>query len=421
MNLFKKTVLKNGIRVLTEEHPGSRAISIGIWILHGTRDESPDEAGISHFLEHLVFKGTQTRNAYQIAKSLEALGGELNAYTTREYTCYHAIVLRDHLQEALDVLADLVSHMKLKEKDFKLEKSVILQEIAMSDDNQEEVIYDIFFDQVYGSHPLGRPILGTVGSVAKLKQSTLQKHYNRIYSGSNILVSATGALDHEQFAELVTEKLGQKSKLTVKTKRRAPKWKKIRVCQDKSGETSHLLLGFPVGSFKDDLRFESYIVNTLLGGGMTSRLYQSVREKKGLVYSIYSSLHTHTDCGMMVIYVQTEPKNLKQVTEIIAKELQRLRRQGVRKSDVEMFKKQVIGSILLGSDDIENRMSSLAVNEMVFGKYKSAESIIAEIQQVSVHSVEKFIDRYLKADLVSGVIVGAKATEQEKWFREIEF
>jgi predicted Zn-dependent peptidase len=421
MNLFKKTVLKNGIRVLTEEHQGSRAISIGIWILNGTRDESSQNAGISHFLEHLVFKGTKNRNAYQIAKSLEALGGELNAYTTREYTCYHAIVLKDHLPEALDVLSDLVSHMKLVEKDFKLEKSVILQEIAMSDDNHEEVIYDIFFDQVYGKHPLGRPILGTVGSVAKLTQSALLKHYSQVYAGSNILVSATGALDHERFAALVKEKLGRKSKLTVKNKRKPPGWKKIRVCKDKNGETTHLLLGLPVGSFKDDLRFESYIVNTLLGGGMTSRLYQSVREKKGLVYSIYSSLHTHTDCGMLVICVQTEPKNLKQVAQLIAKELQKLRKKGVPKSDVEMFKKQVIGSILLGSDDIENRMTSLAVNEMVFGEYKSAESIIAEIQQVSVQSVQKFIDRYLKAELVSGVIVGAKASEQKKWFTEIEF
>lgn len=407
--------------MLTEEHQGSRAISIGIWILSGTRDESSSEAGISHFLEHLVFKGTKTRSAYQIAKSLEALGGELNAYTTREYTCYHAIVLKDHLPEALDVLSDLVSHMKLVEKDFKLEKSVILQEIAMSDDNQEEVIYDIFFDQVYGKHPLGRPILGTVGSVAKLSQSALLKHYSKVYSGSNVLVSATGALDHDRFAALVKEKLGKKSKQTIKAKRKPPSWKKIRVCEDKSGETCHLLLGLPVGSFKDDLRFESYIVNTLLGGGMTSRLYQSVREKKGLVYSIYSALHTHTDCGMLVIYVQTEPKNLKQVTKLIAKELQKMRKKGISKADVEMFKKQVIGSILLGSDDIENRMTSLAVNEMVYGEYKSAESIIAEIQQVSVQSVQKFIDRYLKADLVSGVIVGAKASEQKKWFSEIEF
>ncbi|MFP5520009.1 MAG: M16 family metallopeptidase [Bdellovibrionia bacterium] len=421
MNKFKKSVLKNGIRVLTEEHPGSRAVSVGIWILSGTRDEESRVAGISHFLEHMVFKGTKSRSAYQIAKSLEALGGELNAYTTREYTCYHAIVLKDHLDEAMDVLADLVCNMKISQKDFKLEQGVILQEIAMSDDNQEDIIYDIFFDKVYGKHPLGRPILGTVKSVAQMTQKAVVNHYNTIYSAKNIVVSATGALNHETVIDLVQKKLGGKKQTAHKQRRRSPKWHPVRFCQDKTGEQVHMLLGFPVGNFSDELRFESYIVNTLLGGGMTSRLYQSVREKKGLVYSIYSSLHSHTDCGMLVIYAQTEPKNVKNVGNIVAKEIKKLRTKGVSKAEVEMFKTQVIGSIMLGSDDIENRMTSLAVNEMVFGEYKSVESVMAEIQRVNVDSVNHFIHTYLHPDKAAGVILGAQAESLTPWFNSLEF
>lgn len=421
MNKYHKSVLKNGIRVVSEEHAGSRAVSIGIWIFSGSRDEKPEVAGVSHFLEHMVFKGTKTRSAFQIAKSLEVLGGELNAYTTREYTCYHAIVLKDHIDKALDVLSDLVCNMHMSEKDFKLEKSVILQEIAMSYDNHEDIIFDMFFDKVYGKHSLGRQILGTVGSVAKMSQKNIYDHYKSVYSADNIVVSAAGAMDHDRLVKLVDKKLGKKKKSGKHSRRVKPGWNRVRFCQEKQGEQVHMLLGLPTASFKDDNRFESYIVNTLLGGGMTSRLYQSVREKKGLVYSIYSSLHTHTDCGMMVIYAQTEPKSLKQVGNIIARELKKLRERGVTKSDIEMFRTQVTGSILLGSDDIDNRMTSLAVNEMVFGEYRSVESVIAEIESVTVDSVNEFIQETLSENKFSGVILGAQANEFKQWFEDLRF
>lgn len=421
MQNFKKTDLKNGVRVLTELHPSSRAVSIGFWVLTGTRDEQPDEAGISHFLEHLVFKGTKTRNAYQIAKSLEALGGELNAYTSREYTCYHALVLKDHWEKALDVLADLVSNMNLTQKEFNLEKGVILQEIAMADESQEEIIYDIFFEQVYGKHPLGRPILGTPGSIASMTQKKVNDYYKRNYSGKNIIVSAAGCIDHHDLVKGLEKRLSQKKATKPKVTRKTPTWKRARHVVDKQAEQVHMLMGIPTASFKDPFRFESYILNTLLGGGMTSRLYQSVREKRGLVYSIYSTLNTQVDSGMIMIYAGAEAKNITKVGNIISKEFKKIADRGVSRADVEMYKTQVIGSILLGSDDIENRMTSVAVNEMVFGKFKSVESVIEEIRQVSVDSVNDYIERKMRSDQMSGVLLGPDVQGLKSWFNELEF
>ncbi|MFS4460312.1 M16 family metallopeptidase [Bdellovibrio sp. HCB2-146] len=417
---YKKSELSNGIRVATEMHPGSRAVSIGIWVLTGTRDEQPEIAGISHFLEHLVFKGTKTRTAYQIAKSLEALGGDLNAYTTREYTCYHALVLKDHWEKALEVLSDLVSNMSLSQKEFDLERGVVLQEIAMSEDNHEDIIYDIFYDQAYGVHPLGRPILGTPSSLATMTQKKVMDYYKKTYTGKNIIVSAAGCIDHEEFLTALKKRLGTKKKSDLKNQRKKPRWLRRRHIVEKQAEQVHMLLGVPTASFKDDSRFEAVITNTLLGGGMTSKLYQSVREKRGLVYSVHSMLNTHIDSGMLTIYAGTEAKNVKKVGDLISKEVQKVRKQGVSKHDVEMFKTQVIGSILLSSDDIENRMTSLGVNEMVFGGYRSVESVIEEIKAVSVDSVNRYIREDLDLSQAAGVLLGPEVNELSSWWENLE-
>lgn len=416
---FNKSELSNGIRVVSELHPVSRAVSISIWVLTGTRDEAPAVVGISHLLEHLVFKGTKNRSAYQIAKSLEALGGELNAYTTREYTCYHALVLKDHWEMALDVLSDLVSNMHLNKKEFALEKSVILQEIAMSEDNHEELIYDVFYEQVYGSHPLARPILGTPASIVQMKQNQVLDYYKDNYTGRNIIVSAAGCLDHSELMTGVQKHLGAKKKSHLKDTRKAPRWLKRRHVVEKPAEQVHLLLGLPTASFRDARRFEAVIANTLLGGGMTSRLYQSVREKKGLVYTIHSSLNTHVDSGMLTIYAGTETKSTVKVGNLISKEFAKLRKNGVSKSEVEMSKTQVIGSILLGSDDIDNRMTSLAVNEIVFGRYKSVDTVIEEIKKVTVDSVNEYIQDELNLKKASGVLLGHGVNELKSWWEDL--
>jgi predicted Zn-dependent peptidase len=394
---------------------------MGIWVLTGTRDEASNEAGISHLLEHMVFKGTKSRSAYQIARSLEALGGDLNAYTTREYTCYHALVLKDHWDKALDVLCDLITNMQISTNDFKLEKGVILQEIAMTDDNPEELIYDLLFEKSYAGNPVAAPILGTIKSVANMSQKKVTDYYKTRYTGRNIIVSVAGDLDHQVFLDAVGQRLAKKKKTKFVESREKPRWKVARAAVEKTSEQVHLLMGLPTASFQDPRRFEAYIVNTLLGGGMTSKLYQSVREKKGLVYTIHSMLNTFVDTGSMMIYAGTDLKSIQKVMEIIGKELKKLKNTGISNSDLDLFKTQVVGSILLGSDDLENRMTSIAVNEMVFGDYRSVDSVIQQIQKVSRTSVNDFIKNEFNTDKISGVLMGSGVSKLNKWWKEFEF
>lgn len=404
--IFKKTELKNGIRILSETHPESKAVSIGIWVLTGTRDEMPDQAGISHFLEHLVFKGTKNRSAYKIAQSLECLGGELNAYTTREYTCFHALVLKDHWIQALDVLCDLVSNMKLSDKEFKLEKGVILQEIAMSEDSEEDIIYDHFLSAVLKGNALGNPILGSNKSVVSMKKTAIQSYYKNRYSGKNLIVSLAGDIQHEEFLFEANKRLKQKKMIQKTAKRKVPQWQPSFKKIESHSDQVHLLVGFPTAGYKDEHRFHSYLMNTALGGGMTSRLYQSVREKKGLVYSIHSMLNTFVDCGQIMIYASTEPKQYQKVLDITMSELKKLKDKGLAKGEFEMYKTQIIGSILLGSDDIENRMTSISVNEMVFNEYRSVEKVIEEIRQISLKDMNTFLNKQIQMDQISTVLMG---------------
>jgi predicted Zn-dependent peptidase len=410
---FKKSELKNGIRVVSELHSQSRAVALGLWVMTGTRDESDKDAGISHFVEHLVFKGTKTRSAFQLAKALESLGGELNAYTTREYTCYHAIVLKDHWKKALEILSDLATNMEISREDFVVEKSVILQEIAMGEDNLEELIYDVYFERTLGKNPLSRPILGTEKSISAMTLKQIHHYYRERYSGNNIILSAAGCLDHQELVEGAKEFLSSKKKRRFKKTRKKPSHKAIRAVYEKEAEQLHLLVGIPCPSFRDKYRFEAFVVNTLLGGGMTSKLYQSIREKRGLVYTIYSSLNTFEDFGLINIYAACEPKNMKAVIRGLVNEVKRVRKQGITENELEMFKTQVVGGILLGSDDIENRMTSVGVNEMVFEKYKPVEAIVEEIKEVTVKSVNEFMDSYLDLSEAGWLLMGGEASKFE--------
>lgn len=418
---FKKTELSNGVRVVSEMHSESLAASIGIWVGTGTRDEEKGHEGISHFLEHLVFKGTKTRSAYQIAKALEALGGDLNAFTTREYTCYHALVLKDHWKIAMEVLSDLVNNMDLKRDDFQLEKSVILQEIAMGDDQLEELVYDVYLENCLPKHPLGRPILGTAASVGAMTQKQIMSYYREKYSGKNLIIAAAGNVDHTELVEAVEKFLGNKPKKKLKINRTKPKHRPFKVAVEKPSEQLHLLLGMPCASFKDKNRFEAFVVNALLGGGMTSKLYQSVREKKGLVYTVYSALNTFDDFGIINVYASCEKDKMKAVMKTISLELRKLAKKGISQAELEMFKTQVKGGLLLGSDDIENRMQSIGINEMVFGTYKPVMEIIEELDAVTVKSVNQYLDKTFDLKNLGAVLMGGGAEEMKEYFEEFQF
>lgn len=406
---------------MTEHHPYSKSVALGIWVLTGTRDEPESDVGISHFLEHLVFKGTKTRSAYQLAKSLESLGGDLNAYTTREYTCYHCLVLKEDWKVGLEILSDLVCNMQLKKKDFELEKKVILQEIAMSDDSDEEIIYDYFYEEVYKGHPLGRQILGKSQTIQKMTQKKVVDYYKTYYQGKNLIVSAAGPVDHDQLVIASQKLFKTRKKFELKDVRKAPRWKVARKVYEKEMEQAHILMGLPATSFNDKYRFEALIVNSLLGGGMTSRLYQSIREKQGLAYSVFSSLNSNIDSGNLTIYAGTDTSKVKKVIHIIADELLKLKREGFKASDIALFKKQVRGQLLMGSEDTENRMSSLGINEMIFGEYRSVDYVISCIEKVTEKSVANYMKEHFDLSQVSVVLMGPKLKVHEEWIKKYDF
>ncbi len=422
MNDFKKSILRNGVRIVTENISHLKSVSIGVWVLTGTRDEDNSSVGISHFVEHLVFKGTKTRNAFQIAKSLEFLGGELNAYTTREYTCYHCTVLHEDWKIGLEILADLVCNMKISKKDFDLEKKVILQEIAMSDDTPEEIVYDYLFESVYKNNPLSRQILGQSETIQKMTLKKVSEFYQKYYQGQNLIVSASGPIDHDSFVIECEKIFKNKKKYNTKlSKRKVPKWIAARAVYEKDMEQAHLLVALPASSFHDQYRFEAFIVNSLLGGGMTSRLYQAIREKQGLAYTVFSSLNTQTDSGSISIYAGTDVTQVKKVIQIISDELLKLKRNGLKQSDLNTFKTQVRGQLLMSSDDVESRMSSLGVNEMIFNDYRSVDNVIHEINKINLKSVNDYIKNHFSLDKVAVILLGSNMSEFEKWIQDFDF
>ena len=377
---FNKTVLNNGVRIVTEHHPHTRASCAAIYVVLGSRDEPKDLNGAAHFIEHLVFKGTKKRSALDIVKDLEAVGGEINAYTTKEYTCFHATTLRENLELSLDVLVDLVGGASFAQKDFDLERDVISQEIAMSADQLEEYIFDLYFENAYQGSKLGQPILGTEKSLSHISRKELFKYYNDHYISSNILVSVAGDVDHDEVVKFVQKKLGQKYKRPPKKTRKSSQPKPFMKKIERTSEQVHVLLGYPTASFKDDERFESYLVNAVLGGGMTSRLYQKIREKQALTYNVYSYLHAFTDSGLMMLYAATTADKVKKVLNAFEREVNNLLDKRISSKELMFFKKQIMGQLLLGADDIENRMNSIAVNEMIFSKYTQIFSFIKKIR-----------------------------------------
>ena len=421
---YRKTVLPNGLRILTEKQPAGRAVSCGIWVTKGTRDEMPHEAGMAHFVEHMLFKRTKKRSAYQIARDMEAVGGELNAYTSRESTCFVTHSLNEDLGLSLDVLSDLVCRPVFDPTDIKKEKSVVLQEIHMSEDVLEEYIFDRYFELAYKGSALGTPILGTEKSIQGMNRKTIVDFHARHYRPENMVVTVAGQADHDRVLDLAIKHL----KFSPAASRRAPvaaaaaavvpEVKTFRAAFKKPSEQAHVVLGLPAANFTDRLRFEAYIINTLLGGGMTSRLFQSVREDKGLAYAVYSQLTTFVDTGMLLIYASTEAKKMPTLVETMFKELKKLKRNGVSKSDLHLFKTQVLGQILLGADDVENRMNSLGANEMVLGKYRSVETVMREIEAVNLDSVHEYIENYMDLDRAGILVMGPVPEEPTRRWLE---
>jgi predicted Zn-dependent peptidase len=383
---FERTELPGGLRVLTERVPAVRSVALGIWAGVGSRDESPRLAGASHYLEHLLFKGTKRRSARDIAEAMDAVGGETNAFTSKEYTCFYARTLDRDLPLAVDILVDMLRCSKMTRADVEAERTVILEEIGMHNDAPDDVVHDLFAEGLFGGHPLGRPVLGTVGSITAMRRDAIARYWRRHYPPGNLVVAAAGSLDHDQVVELVAEAFGDAEEgqaLGPRADRREPRVHGGVLVRRKPTEQAHVVLGCRGLSRSDPRRFALGVLNLAFGGGVSSRLFQEIREKRGLVYSIYSYAAQYSETGSFSVYAGAAPKRIHDVLAIVRDELERVVADGLTEAELERGKGHLEGSLVLGMEDTSSRMTRLGKSELTSGEILSVDEVIRRVDAVT--------------------------------------
>jgi predicted Zn-dependent peptidase len=401
------TTLPNGVRIVTEQMAHVRSVSMGIWIGTGSRREAPDENGISHFIEHMVFKGTKNRSAEDIARSVDSIGGGLDAFTAKEMVSYNTKVLDEHLPIAFDVLADLVLNPLFREDDIEKEKGVILEELKMEVDNPEYLLHEIFSSNFWKDHPIGKPILGTRDTVKGFHQEMLGEYYSRIYSPSNILITAAGNLKHEHLVELARERFeGLKINGALPADRRPTPHARLVFRNKTSLEQTHLYMGVPSYPFPHEQRFVCYVLNTVLGGGMSSRLFQNIREKQGLAYAVYSELSMYSDTGCLAIYAGTSVETARQVVDSIIKEFREMKTNLVPEEELRRAKDHLKGSFMLGLESTSSRMGNLARQDMYFKRFFTLDEMVASIESVTAEQVQKLAQEFFDPKNITLAMLG---------------
>jgi len=386
---YQRTVLDNGIRVITEKIPYLRSVSIGVWVMIGSRDEQPDENGISHFIEHLLFKGTEKRTAFDIAKEIDSVGGTLNAFTGREYTCFYAKVIDHNLPLAIDLLSDIFLNSVMDLKDVEKERMVILQEIKMVEDTPDDYVHDLFNRVCWGDHPLGFPIYGNSELVQSFQRDQLYRFFKENYPPDRIIVCAAGNLEHQEVVDLIDETFGKIPKSNKTRTRNKPDPISTTNVWKRDLEQVHFCLGTKGLQYNHSLRFASYVLNTILGGGMSSRLFQEIRENRGLAYSVYSYLPTYIDAGLVVVYAGTNEGAFQEVIDLVLKEFKRLKNEPLKHEELETAKEQLKGNLLLSLESSDNLMTRLAKNEIYFKSYLPVATILKGIDEVKEETVQR--------------------------------
>src|SRR4030043_1387906 len=386
---YQKTVIDGGIRVITEEIPYFKSVSIGVWVLTGSRDEHPYENGISHFIEHLLFKGTEKRTAFDIAKEIDPGGGALNAFTGREYTCFYAKVIDKNLPLAIDLLSDIFLHSLMDAKDVEKERMVILQEIKMVEDTPDDYIHDFFNRVCWGDHPLGFPIFGTCDLVQSFTREQIFQFLKETYQPKRIIICAAGNLKHEEAVDLIAGTFGQLPQSNRERQRLKPHSISTTNIRKRELEQVHFCLGTKGLQYNHSLRFASYLLNTILGGGMSSRLFQEIRENRGLAYSVYSYLPSYIDAGLRVVYAGTNENSFQEVIELILREFNRLKREPLKNGELETAKEQLKGNLLLSLESSDNLMTRLAKNEIYFQTYLPVGMILKGIGEVREETLQQ--------------------------------
>ena len=404
---YKKTVLANGIKIITEHIPHAKSISLGIWVNAGSRDEFEQERGIFHLIEHMIFKGTKSRSATQIAKDLDTIGGFSNAFTSKEQTCFYARVLDHHLKFLTELFSDIFIDSLFSEDDLELEKAVVLQEISMMEDTHDEYV-QILSDQLFwAGEPLGRPILGTKETVKGITKGQIHDYLSRFYSSQGVVIAAAGKVNHDLLVNYFTpffESLPANSDCIPP--RFTPPVNPSVSCYPKQLEQVHLCLGAQASSLSGKERFAEAVFNTILGGNMSSRLFQEIREKRGLAYSLYSYLIAYTDTGLIRIYVATDKDAVNQVLELIGSLITDIQKGDLSEHDVGGAKDYLVGGLMLATESTNNLMMRLAKNEYVFNRYVSHDELIAELDRVTLNEVIDASRRMFSADKVSVTVLG---------------
>ena len=410
---IRKTVLDNGLLVLTESMPHVRSVSMGAWIDSGSRDEAPAVNGISHFVEHMVFKGTTTRTAQQLAREVDTIGGNLDAFTGKETICFNIKVLDSNVEPALDLLSDLVLHPTFTPEDLTKEQGVILEEIKMDEDNPDYLVHEIFTQNFWKGDALGRPILGTAKTVSSFNQGIVFDDYNRRFTPRNMVFSAAGHLNHDHFVEQVARYFASLAASSGEPPAKAPapaNFPHITLKNKKSLEQVQFCLGVPAPQINAENRYAVYLMNTMLGGGMSSRLFQTIREERGLAYSIYSEMSPFRDTGCLAIYAGTSADKTLEVLKLTLAELARIKDEIVPDSELKRAKEQLKSNMVLGLETSSSRMSSLARQQMYFGKFFSLDDLVQQIEQVTPDEVQTLARNLFRPEAIALTLLGNLGT-----------
>lgn len=402
-----REVLPNGLTIITEEMEHIRSISIGIWIKTGSRDEDPKWNGISHFVEHMVFKGTKHRSAEDIARQVDSIGGNMDAFTAKECISFNIKVLDDHLPIALDVLSDLVLNPVFDAQDITRERGVILEEIKMDEDSPDYLVHEIFTQNFWKDHPLGKPILGTKDTVKTFERDPVMDFYSQRFAPGNLTICAAGHLKHEHFVDLVVKHFAQMK--PVKNGFHSPPpaiVPRIIMRNKKALEQVQICVGVPSHPITHEKRHASYILNTLLGGGMSSRLFQNIRERQGLAYSIYSDLNPYRDTGCLSVYAGTSRASATKVVESIVSEFRKLKVEAVPAEELRRAKDQLKGSLMLSLESSTARMSNLARQEMYFDHFYGLDELIQKIEAVSVEELQELANKFFRTESIAVTVLG---------------
>ena len=387
MSELATTRLDNGLRVVTESIPNAASVAFGLWVENGSRHETKELNGISHFIEHLLFKGTSRRTARQVAEDIETLGGGINAFTTKEHTCYHTRTLAEHVEPSIDVLADIFLNSLFRSEDVELEREVILQEIFDCEDSPEDFVHDWFLEQYWPGHPLGWNVTGTAETVARIGRDDITAYVAERYRPDRVLVAAAGRLDHDRVVSLVRDRLATISGTCETPRHDRPDFHPGIFVSNRDLEQVHIVVGLPGLALTDERRETAEILITLLGGGMSSRLFQKVREERGLAYSIYAFSSPFHDIGYTGVYAATSKDHVAEVVDLVLEEISDLAGGGLTTNELEKTKRQLIGSIPLGLESTENRMLRIARNQMYFGREIPVTEVIETIEAVTPRDV----------------------------------